>query len=223
MKNYFFILIFSFSALVSFAQKDTSKVKLIDDDKKIISNSFPIKAVNTDKKIIPTNKIEIDNSPNISKEAISNTVQKKEAEPLKQFVLEEPKREKDILVKKYWMGNDVTDKKIMSTVSLGNVNTKSKQIRIEFRDFGLIDGDRIRIYLNENIIKQNVVLNGNFFFVNLNLEPGFNRIDIQALNEGSVGPNTAAINVYDNNGNLIASNQWNLSLNEIATLGVTKR
>jgi hypothetical protein len=223
LKNYFFILIFSFSALVSFAQKDTSKVKLIDDDKKIISNSFPIKAVNTDKKIIPTNKIEIDNSPNISKEAISNTVQKKEAEPLKQFVLEEPKREKDILVKKYWMGNDVTDKKIMSTVSLGNVNTKSKQIRIEFRDFGLIDGDRIRIYLNENIIKQNVVLNGNFFFVNLNLEPGFNRIDIQALNEGSVGPNTAAINVYDNNGNLIASNQWNLSLNEIATLGVTKR
>ena len=222
MKNNFFILILSFSALVSFAQKDTSKVKLIDDDKKNISNFFPIKAVNTDKKIIPTNKIEIDNSPKISKETISNTIQKKEAEPLKQFVLEEPKREKDIVVKKYWMGKDVTDKKIMSTVSLGNVNTKSKQIRIEFRDFGLIDGDRIQIYLNENIIKQNVVLNGNFFFVNLNLESGFNRIDIQALNEGSVGPNTAAINVYDNNGNLIASNQWNLSLNEIATLGVTK-
>jgi len=222
LKNNFFILILSFSALVSFAQKDTSKVKLIDDDKKNISNFFPIKAVNTDKKIIPTNKIEIDNSPKISKETISNTIQKKEAEPLKQFVLEEPKREKDIVVKKYWMGKDVTDKKIMSTVSLGNVNTKSKQIRIEFRDFGLIDGDRIQIYLNENIIKQNVVLNGNFFFVNLNLESGFNRIDIQALNEGSVGPNTAAINVYDNNGNLIASNQWNLSLNEIATLGVTK-
>ncbi|HEX5742416.1 MAG TPA: hypothetical protein VFY09_00785 [Flavobacteriaceae bacterium] len=223
MKNYFFILILSFSALVSWAQKDTSKVKLIDDAKKINANSFPIKAVNADKKIIPTNKLEIDHTPNISKEIITNTVQKKEAEPLKQFVLAVPKREKDIVVKKYWMGNDVTDKKIISTVSLGNVNTKSKQIRIEFRDFGLIDGDRIQIYLNEKIIKQNVVLNGNFFFINLNLEPGFNRIDIQALNEGSVGPNTAAINVYDDLGNLIVSNQWNLTTNEIATLGVLKK
>ena len=121
------------------------------------------------------------------------------------------------------MGKDITDDKILSSVSLGNVNTKSKKIKIEFKDFGLIDGDRIKIFLNENTIKQNIVLSGNYFFIYINLEPGFNRIDFQALNEGSVGPNTAAINVFDDSGNLIASNQWNLTLNEIATLGVIKR
>lgn len=223
MKNYFFILIFSFSVLLSFSQKDTSKIKLLSDEKKVLTISTPIKAINSDKKIIQPTEIELNNDAKITAETISNSLKKNKSEPIKEFVLEQPKPAKDILVKNYWMGKDITDDKILSSVSLGNVNTKSKKIKIEFKDFGLIDGDRIKIFLNENTIKQNIVLSGNYFFIYINLEPGFNRIDFQALNEGSVGPNTAAINVFDDSGNLIASNQWNLTLNEIATLGVIKR
>jgi hypothetical protein len=222
-KNIFILIFSGFCTISTFSQKDTSKIKLLGDEKKILTITAPIKAIDTDKKILPTNEIKVDNNTKITKEAISNSILKNKTEPIKQFVLEQPTREKDIVVKKNWMGKDVTDKKIESTISLGNVNTKSKRVKIEFRDFGLIDGDRIQIYLNENVIKQNVVLSGNYFFIYINLEPGFNRIDFQALNEGTVGPNTAELIVYDESGTIISSKEWNLPTGAIATLGVFKK
>lgn len=187
-----------------------------------LKNNVKIEAVGVNKKITPTENIKLDNTPKLDEKSIAEHTKKIKSEPLKQFVLEQQPRAKDIMEKRTWMGNDVTNKTIQSNVSLGNVTTKSKQVKIEFRDFGLIDGDRIRIYLNEKVIRTNIVLDGNYFFVYIKLEPGFNRIDIEALSEGNVGPNTAAINVLDDNGRLLASNHWNLSLNEIATLTVIK-
>lgn len=222
-KNIFILFFTVFFTVTAFSQKDTSKIKLLGDEKKILTITAPINAIDTDEKIIPTDEIKVDTDTKISEEAISNSILKNKSEPVKQFVLEQPAREKDIIVKKYWMGNDVTDKKIESTISLGNVNTKSKQIKIEFRDFGLIDGDRIQIYLNEKVIKQNVVLSGNYFFININLEPGFNRIDFQALNEGTVGPNTAELVVSDESGTIISSKEWRISTGAIATLGIFKK
>lgn len=187
-----------------------------------LKNNVKIEAVGVNKKITPTENIKLDNTPKLDEKSIAEHTKKIKSEPLKQFVLEQQPRAKDIMEKRTWMGNDVTNKTIQSNVSLGNVTTKSKQVKIEFRDFGLIDGDRIRIYLNEKVIRTNIVLDGNYFFVYIKLEPGFNRIDIEALSEGNVGPNTAALNVLDENGRLLATNQWNLSLNEIATLTVIK-
>lgn len=187
-----------------------------------LKNNVKIEAVGVNKKITPTENIKLDNTPKLDEKSIAEHTKKIKSEPLKQFVLEQQPRAKDIMEKRTWMGNDVTNKTIQSNVSLGNVTTKSKQVKIEFRDFGLIDGDRIRIYLNEKVIRTNIVLDGNYFFVYIKLEPGFNRIDIEALSEGNVGPNTAALNVLDENGRLLASNHWNLSLNEIATLTVIK-
>jgi len=187
-----------------------------------LKNNIKIDAVGLNKRTTPSEEIKLENTPKLDEKSIAEHTKKIKPEPLKQFVLEQQTKAKDIMEKRTWMGEDVTNKSIQSNVSLGNVSTKHKQVKIEFRDFGLIDGDRIRIYLNEKVIRTNVVLDGNYFFVYITLEPGFNRIDIEALSEGKVGPNTAALNVVDDSGKLLTSNHWNLATNEIATLTVIK-
>ena len=54
------------------------------------------------------------------------------------------------------------------------------------------------------------------------LLPGFNKIEFLALNQGDSGPNTAAFSVYHENGNLMISNQWNLTTGVKAKLVVVK-
>ena len=76
--------------------------------------------------------------------------------------------------------------------------------------------------MNGTVIDYNVLLTGSFKGVNVDLEKGFNRLDFEALNEGSSSPNTAQINVYDDKGELIYSNKWLLSEGSVATLIITK-
>ena len=52
---------------------------------------------------------------------------------------------------------------------------------------------------------------------------GFNKIDFTALNQGSSGPNTAELRVFDDSNLLISSNQWNLSTGATATFIVVKK
>ena len=54
------------------------------------------------------------------------------------------------------------------------------------------------------------------------LEPGFNKIDFQALNQGESGPNTAELHVYDDNGVLVSAHEWNLLTGYKATVIVVK-
>jgi hypothetical protein len=42
------------------------------------------------------------------------------------------------------------------------------------------------------------------------LVKGINKIDFEALNEGSASPNTAEFQVYDDQGVAIESSQWNV-------------
>lgn len=58
--------------------------------------------------------------------------------------------------------------------------------------------------------------------INLDLKKGFNRLDFEALNQGSSGPNTAQVDVYDENGEKIYSSKWNLSTGSKASLIVIK-
>ena len=49
-----------------------------------------------------------------------------------------------------------------------------------------------------------------------------NKIDFVALNQGSSGPNTAELRIYDDNKKLLSSNQWNLATGSKATLIIVK-
>lgn len=91
------------------------------------------------------------------------------------------------------------------------------------RDFEYVDGDRVSILVNDQIVIQNLTLNSTFRGINLKLEKGFNKIDFVALNQGDSGPNTAELRIYDDNDILISSNQWNLATGAKATLIIVKQ
>ena len=105
---------------------------------------------------------------------------------------------------------------------LGDVKSNGKFIGVVCRDHEYVDGDRVKIYLNDRVVDPNVLLTGSFKGVNIDLEKGFNRLDFEALNEGSSSPNTAQVDVYDDQGQLIYSNKWLLSSGSKATLIITK-
>ncbi|MDP2089841.1 MAG: hypothetical protein Q8J84_10630 [Flavobacteriaceae bacterium] len=205
-----------------FSQKDSSKIQLLGDEKKVLIGNTKIDAVKSQEKKIPPVDIDLNNPDKIDEKAISNALNDKKPISNQPLVMEKLPKDKDIIEKKYWMGKDVTNLKLESNLSLGTINSKSKTVKIECRDHSAIDGDRIRIFLNEKVISSNLILDGNYFFVYINLEPGYNRIDFQALNQGFSGPNTAELIVYDETGTIISSKEWNLPTGAIATLGIIK-
>jgi len=105
---------------------------------------------------------------------------------------------------------------------LGDIKSSSKFIGITCRDHENVDNDRVKIYLNGKVVEKNILLAGYFKGVNADLVDGFNRIEFEALNEGEFSPNTAQINIYDDLGKLIYSNQWVLSTGSKATVIIIK-
>ena len=90
------------------------------------------------------------------------------------------------------------------------------------RDHEYVDGDRVRIYLNGNIIEQNLTLTAGFQGLNVDLKEGVNILIFEALNQGASGPNTAQVDVYDEKGNLMYQNVWNLSTGARGTMTVIR-
>ncbi len=113
-------------------------------------------------------------------------------------------------------------KAIRGNQDLGNFKLDSKFVNIRYRDFGEIDGDLIRVYLNGHVIYENVFLDGYFKGLEITLEKGFNKIDFEALNQGTSGPNTAEFQVFDDNEKLVSANQWNLVTGFKASIMITK-
>ena len=106
--------------------------------------------------------------------------------------------------------------------NLGNVSTGSNFVGVVARDHEYVDGDRVKIYVNGDVVEANILLSGGFKGVNVDLVEGFNTIEFEALNQGSSGPNTAQVVVTDDLGKIIHSNKWNLSTGSKASLVVVK-
>ena len=105
---------------------------------------------------------------------------------------------------------------------LGNFKTKSLTAKVSYRDYGEVDGDEIRVLLNDKTLATSVCLDSDFQGFEIALVDGFNKIDFEALNQGRLGPNTAEFRVYDDKGNLISASQWNLGTGFKATIIITK-
>jgi len=105
---------------------------------------------------------------------------------------------------------------------LGDFKTDAKIVSVSYRDHEYVDGDRIRVFVNGEILISNVMLEGSFRGFNLPLQDGFNRLDFQALNQGTSGPNTAQVQIQDEQGNILASYEWNLLTGNKATAIVVK-
>jgi hypothetical protein len=74
-----------------------------------------------------------------------------------------------------------------------------------------VDGDRVRVFLNDVIIEYDIFLVSEQKEIKLELKPGLNKIEVIALNQGTSGPNTAEFLVVDENGDQILKNIWNLA------------
>jgi hypothetical protein len=105
---------------------------------------------------------------------------------------------------------------------LGSFRTQSKSVRIICRDFQYPDGDRITIMINNIPVVKNITLRRAYQGFDLPLQVGLNKIAFIALNQGTSGPNTAGFKVYDDSGNVISSNEWNLATGAKATILIAK-
>jgi hypothetical protein len=106
--------------------------------------------------------------------------------------------------------------------NLGTFKTGSLTAKVRYRDAAYVDGDKIRVYLNNKVVDYEVVLDGDFKGFEIKLEKGINKIDFEALNEGFAPPNTAEFQVFDDKGGIISASQWNLGTDFKGTLILIK-
>tara|TARA_B100000989_G_scaffold114462_1_gene84056 strand:+ start:6735 stop:7358 length:624 start_codon:yes stop_codon:yes gene_type:complete len=105
---------------------------------------------------------------------------------------------------------------------LGEIRNDGEYVNIILRDHEYPDGDLIKVEVNENIIMPAILLTEKAKGFKLDLNSGFNVVDFIALNQGSSGPNTAEVIVYDDQGKLVGTNRWNLATGVKATYIIYK-
>ncbi|MBF4491218.1 hypothetical protein IRZ83_01590 [Flavobacterium sp. JLP] len=105
---------------------------------------------------------------------------------------------------------------------LGSFVTNTIVSTVRYRDAAFVDGDKIKVYLNDKVIEPEVLLDGEYKGFKINLVKGINKIDFEALNEGSASPNTAEFQVFDDKGTVIESSQWNVGTGYKATIVLYK-
>jgi hypothetical protein len=105
---------------------------------------------------------------------------------------------------------------------LGSFKTKTFVSTIRYRDAAFVDGDKIKVWVNDKVIQPEISLVGEFKEVKIQLTYGANKIDFEALNEGTASPNTANFEVYDDKGAVISSSQWNVGTGYKATIILIK-
>jgi len=137
--------------------------------------------------------------------------------------VKKPEDEDDVIVVKHFNGQNKTGNKLKSAQFLGAIKSNTKFVKIEYRDFGLEDGDRVKVYLDNKPVAGNVFLSNDYYTLQIDLNTkGYHQIDIEALNQGIYGPNTAEFVVYDDKGNVIMHKAWDLTQGKIATLGIVR-
>jgi len=217
------VLIFFFVVQVYQGQIDNKQNKSVplikgEESKKADSSIFDTKLSIT--KPISTGKV---NGMTVPESKIISP-QKKEfsmfgeefANPGELYVNQVEKHQKSFIQNEQKSYGSTTDQ------YFGDFKTKSKNVQLVYRDFGAVDGDRVKVMVNDELIVHDVTLTGEYRGFKLDLITGFNKIDFVALNQGEQGPNTAQFYVLDENGNYLTGNSWNLATGVKATIILVK-
>ena len=112
---------------------------------------------------------------------------------------------------KYFTKDKVVKEKFRQNQFFGTYESDAKYVVLRCRDHEFVDGDRVKVYVNGNVLVPGVNLTSAFKEFDLFLDPGTNKIEIEALNQGASGPNTAEFIIIDDDGTLLFSNEWNLA------------
>lgn len=106
---------------------------------------------------------------------------------------------------------------------LGDFKTLGKFVELYCRDHEYVDGDKVKIIVNGEVVEASVSLHSGFYPVLVTLREGFNTIEFEALNQGTSGPNTAELRVLDEQGAQMIKKEWNLLTGAKASLIVVKQ
>ncbi len=109
-----------------------------------------------------------------------------------------------------------------SDTFLGEIHTGENKLEMVCRDHQYEDGDLVRVWLDGKVIVDQIYLRNVFQGFTINLKQGFNKLEIEALNQGSSGPNTAEFKVMNPKGEIVSQNIWNLASGVKATMVVIK-
>ena len=215
MKNYFLIITLLFNSLILFSQEISIKIVEIKslDANTITNSSFSLKKIKA--RGLTNKKKNNYFNYNLDFDILSN---ENIIDITKSTELVTPTW---IIKQKFKEGSQ--NKSIKADYYLGNLETQSKYIIIKCRDHEYVDGDRIRLMLNNSIIHPNISLSSVFYVIDIDLDEGYNNIDFIALNEGDSSPNTAQLLVLDENGVVLSNKKWLLYTGYKAQLVVYKK
>ncbi|GAB4163511.1 MAG: hypothetical protein Tsb0033_23960 [Winogradskyella sp.] len=212
MKHFKLILVFLslFSGTAVFSQVTDNEKKTIRipaEPSKTKKDSLPVKI-----KVAPKLEKKDDNSSGKSKEEDKKKFIIKDSEKPFSMIEEDGLKSPAEIFEKRW-SKDLEKGGVIKTMSdqfLGEHRVDTKFVNIICRDHEYPDGDRVRIYINDIIVKENLLLTSSYRRVEVDLIQGKNTVVIEALNQGESGPNTAEFIVYDDQGKQISSKEWNL-------------
>ena len=215
MRYKLFLLLFIYTNYLSYSQQDSSVKTLIVkslDDNEIPINTFPVK--------VPlvrglTNKLTVP----FFNYNLNNALKKPDLDITKQTDLVTPTWD----IKQTFKEGNSSSTKFRKDYYLGELETDSKYIIVKCRDHEYVDGDRIKLLLNNIVIHPNINLTGSYYTIDIDLIEGYNNIEFVALNEGESSPNTAQLSVFDENGVNLSNNKWLITTGYKARLVVFKK
>ena len=215
MRYKLFLLIFIYVNYLSYSQQDTSVKTLIIkslEDNEIPINTFPVKVPLvrglTNKLVVPFFNYNL-----------NNALKKPDLDITKKTDLVTPTWD----IKQTFKEGNSASTKFRKDYYLGELETDSKYIIIKCRDHEYVDGDRIKLLLNNIVIHPNINLTGSYYTIDIDLIEGYNNIEFVALNEGESSPNTAQLSVFDENGVNLSNNKWLITTGYKARLVVFKK
>lgn len=109
-----------------------------------------------------------------------------------------------------------------SDMFLGEFIVYTTEVTTTCRDYGAIDGDNVRIWLNGELVVKSVDLESSFKRYQLSLKEGLNIIHIEAVNTGEFFPNTGQFVFYDGNEKLVTNQNWGLNAGYRAIIKIRK-
>jgi hypothetical protein len=104
----------------------------------------------------------------------------------------------------------------------GDFKVHSENVTLVCRDHMYVDGDRVRVLLNGEVVEHDIFLLAQNREIKINLKEGRNVVEVIALNQGTSGPNTAAFQVFDDKGYSVLENIWNLGTGVKASFVVVR-
>ncbi len=113
-------------------------------------------------------------------------------------------------------------KLVFTDQNLGEIITQSEYLDIYYRDHGQIDGDIIKINVDEAPFVGKVVLGSRNKSVRLYLKPGFTKIDLYSVFDGRLYPNTVEWVIKDDQKRTVADNVLSVSKGFKGTIVVIK-